>query len=266
MMKDSEYALHDATHSSKFFNQPKIHQQLPNTRTLDPYVTGTSILAIKYRDGVMIAGDTLASYGSLARFRDISRLHAIGGHSLIGGTGDISDFQYIIKMLDELVVDYNLVDDGSKLSTNSIHSYLTRVLYGRRNKMDPLWGQFVIGGYESGQTFLGLADLRGTNYEDDTIATGYGNMIARPLLRKYFNPGMTFDEAKKLLEDCLRVLFYRDARAHNKIQISTVTQAGTWISDPYELSTDWSVAEYLKYPPDIKIGSFVPPPIIDRRQ
>ena len=29
-----------------------------------PYVTGTSVLAITYKDGVMLAADTLGSYGS----------------------------------------------------------------------------------------------------------------------------------------------------------------------------------------------------------
>ena len=36
----------------------------------DPAPSGTSILAIKYDGGIMMAADTLGSYGSLARFRD----------------------------------------------------------------------------------------------------------------------------------------------------------------------------------------------------
>ena len=39
----------------------------PMKRTQQPIVTGTSVLGIKYKDGVMLAADTLASYGSLAR-------------------------------------------------------------------------------------------------------------------------------------------------------------------------------------------------------
>jgi len=39
----------------------------------------------------------------------------------------------------------------------------------------------------------------------------------------------------------MRVLFYRDCRALNKIQIAKVTKEdGVLISDPYELETDWS--------------------------
>jgi 20S proteasome subunit beta 7 len=64
---------------------------------------------------------------------------------------------------------------------------------------------------------LGYTDNVGTTYTDDTVASGYGNHLARPLLRKHWRADLSFDEAKKLLEDCMRVLYYRDARALNRV-------------------------------------------------
>jgi len=219
----------------------------PTTRTLEPIVTGTSVLAIKYKDGVMLAADTLASYGSLARFRDVERLRKLGDFTLIGGTGDYSDFQYIMKTLDELVTEDEITDDGSKLAPHSIHSYLTRLMYNRRNKMDPLWGQIIVAGFRDGRSYLGVTDLRGTCYTDENIATGYGNYIARALLRKAPAPeNLTKEAAQQLLENCMRVQFYRDARAFDRIQIATVTAAGVQISAPYDISTNWDVG-LIKY-------------------
>jgi len=217
----------------------------PSKQTLEPIVTGTSIIAVKYKDGVMLAGDTLASYGSLARIRDMERIVPIGKYTIIGGTGDMSDFQHITKTLENLTTSYDIVEDGSTLAPNSIHSYLTRVMYERRNKFDPLWNNIVVAGFYNGKSFLALSDLRGGSYADDTIATGYGNYIAKPLLRSNWRPNMTFEEAKKLVEDCLRVLYYRDARSFNRIQLATITEQGASVSQPYELETDWSVGEIL---------------------
>jgi hypothetical protein len=39
-----------------------------------PYVTGTSVLALKYKDGVLMACDTLASYGSTKRYKSVERM------------------------------------------------------------------------------------------------------------------------------------------------------------------------------------------------
>lgn len=41
-------------------------------------VTGGSVVALKYAGGVLIATDTLASYGSLARFEGVQRMAAVG--------------------------------------------------------------------------------------------------------------------------------------------------------------------------------------------
>jgi 20S proteasome alpha/beta subunit len=65
----------------------------PTTHTTQPIVTGSTVLAIKYADGVMLAADTLASYGSLARYKDMQRLKKVGDATLIGASGEMSDFQ-----------------------------------------------------------------------------------------------------------------------------------------------------------------------------
>ena len=70
--------------------------------TQSPIVTGTSVLGLKYKDGIMLAADNLASYGSMARFRDIERIIRVGDSTIVGVGGDISDMQHIERLLDAL--------------------------------------------------------------------------------------------------------------------------------------------------------------------
>merc|ERR1712137_1515531 len=177
---------------------------------------------------------TLGSYGSLARFRDIRRLAVVG---------DYSDFQQVQQILEELVDEDYCLDDGRTHTTKEIYSYLGRVMYNRRNKMDPLWNSLVIAGMESGQAFLGQVDLLGTQYEDTTLATGFGAYLARPLLRKAYRDDLTLEEARKIIVNCMRVLFYRDARALSKIQVAVINDQGATVSEPFELETNWSIGE-----------------------
>jgi 20S proteasome subunit beta 7 len=218
-------------------------------RTQEPMVTGTSVLAIKYKDGIMMAADNLASYGSLARFRDVSRLHPVGEHTIIGAGGDMSDFQYIQRMLDELIVDEFTAQDGHTLGPAEIHEYLSRVMYARRSKFDPLWNSLLVGGVKDGKRFLAYVDLQGTTYTASTLATGYGAYIAQPLLRKSVEgreDTLTEEEALKVIEDSMRVLYYRDARSINKYQVATITDAGLKISESKQMETSWSFAEGIR--------------------
>lgn len=121
-----------------------------------------------------MTADTLASYGSLARFRTEERIKPLGDNIMIGAAGDISDFQWMMKHLEEVKYKFffffkfasslmkvsniqktrtmdDIVGDGHTLSPHAIHSYITRVMYQRRNKFDPLWNYFVIAGFKDGK-------------------------------------------------------------------------------------------------------------------
>ncbi|KAF8228692.1 proteasome endopeptidase complex, beta subunit [Tricholoma matsutake] len=218
-------------------------------RTQQPIVTGTSVLAIKYKDGIMMAADNLASYGSLARFKDIQRLHPVGEHTVIGAGGDMSDFQYIQTVLDELMIDEFAAQDGHALGPAEIHEYLSQIMYDRRTKMNPLWNAMLVGGFKDGERFLAFVDLLGTTYSAATLATGYGAHIAQPLLRTAVEgreDEVTEEEALKILEQCMRVLFYRDARSINKYQTAIVTASGISISESRYLETSWAFSEGIK--------------------
>lgn len=60
----------------------------------------------------------------------------------------------------------------------------------------------------------------GVNFEDNHVATGFGNHLARPILCDEWHENLTFEEGVKLLEKCMRVLLYRDRSAVNKLQVS----------------------------------------------
>eukprot|EP00742_Colponemidia_sp_Colp-10_P000569 GILJ01000622.1.p1 GENE.GILJ01000622.1~~GILJ01000622.1.p1 ORF type:complete len:244 (+),score=42.31 GILJ01000622.1:75-806(+) len=217
----------------------------PSTRTTNPMVTGGSVVGIKYQDGVLIAADTLASYGTMARFKDIQRLQKVGQNTIIGVGGELSDFQYMKDILRDLEVSDWAHDDDAPLTPHDICNWLGRVLYNRRSKMDPLWNQVVLGGFENGKSYLGVVDLLGTQYEDDHIATGFGTYLAKPLLRSRHRNDMTEQEAVQLLEDCMRVIYYRDCKATNKIQISKVTARGVEVSPAYALQTQWEYQRFI---------------------
>ncbi len=91
--------------------------------------------------------------------------------------------------------------------------------------------------------------MQGTTYQTSTIATGYGAYIAQPLLRKAVEgreDSLTEEEAIKILNDCARVLFYRDARSLNRYQRATITKYGATITDPYSVDTEWAFAENIR--------------------
>ena len=143
----------------------------PSRRTTQPMVTGGSVVALKYAGGVLVAADTLASYGSMARFEGVVRMAKVGaaGDTLLAAGGDYSDYQQILKIVEARAVTEYVADDAATLSPSMLHHWLTRLLYQRRTKMDPLWNSLVIAGFRKGEAYLGTSDLYGTMYTDDFV-------------------------------------------------------------------------------------------------
>ena len=78
-----------------------------------------------------MAADHVGSYGSLLRFNNIERLIKVGKETVVGISGDISDLQYIVRLLDELEIDEEVYDnDGGEylrapMCMNICHEFCT---------------------------------------------------------------------------------------------------------------------------------------------
>ncbi|KAH6903917.1 nucleophile aminohydrolase [Coprinopsis sp. MPI-PUGE-AT-0042] len=195
-------------------------------RTQQPIVTGTSVLAPRYKDGIMMAADNLACYGSLARFKDLQCLQPAGTNTVVDTGSDMSDFQYIQRVLDDLVIDEFTAHDGHSLVPRDIHEHLSQI--------NPLWNSLLAGGFKNGESFLAYVDLLRTTYSASTFATGYGAYLAQPLPRSEVEgkeETLTEEEALAIMEKCMRY------------QIATVTEKGVNISESKYLTTSWSFTE-----------------------
>jgi len=232
----------------------------PNQHTQSPIVTGTSVIAMKFKDGVVIAADNLASYGSLARFTDVERLRGVGKHTVVGASGDVSDMQFLYeKNLESLIINEDYQDDDHPLRAKHIYSYLSRVMYHRRSKMDPLWNVLLVAGWDDGKPFLASADLLGTTFSSPAMASGFGAHLAVPLLRKVVPDEASVanidrETAIKTVEDCMKVLFYRDARSMNKYSMAILTGTPNsndeptieWRHDVALKQQSWKFAESIR--------------------
>eukprot|EP00879_Flechtneria_rotunda_P001826 GHRR01001992.1.p1 GENE.GHRR01001992.1~~GHRR01001992.1.p1 ORF type:complete len:297 (+),score=77.56 GHRR01001992.1:233-1123(+) len=242
---------HPLSGADNFMVDPHSINDAARQHTQYPYVTGTSVLGIKFKDGVLVACDTLGAYGSTKRYKSVERIKKVNDRVIIAAGGELSDFQYILKLLDELTTDDYRADDGISLGPQEVYAYLCRVMYNRRNKFDPLWNSLVIAGIEAGSSsadpnsgssehsFLGTVGMIGTHYTDSHVTTGFANHLARPLFREKQSDDMSEEAAVELMHEALRVCYYRDKQSINKFQLAKVTMEGVSISDPFALDVKW---------------------------
>lgn len=194
-----------------------------------------------------------ASYGSLARFTDVKRLRTFGDSTVIGFGGDVSDMQYIDRLLESIDIKENYSNHGNMLNAKNIHTYMSKVFYKRRSEINPLWNHILVAGYDgTGKPFLSSANLLGTTYSAPHLATGFGAHLAIPILRRLFPEEKPLEEVSKeqavsALKDCMKVLFYRDARSSDKYSIAVITKDGIELKEDEQLEAQsWAFADTIR--------------------
>lgn len=219
-------------------------------RNASNITTGSSVLGIKFDDGVLIAADTLVSYGSLARFQNIDRVFKINENILMGGSGDFADIQSIKRSIDQKMIEDQYWQDGIKMKPKELSSWMSKVLYNRRTRMNPYCIDVVIGGIDENKLpFLGNVDLRGRFYDDYVVATGFARHLAIPLVRenKPRDRDFNFEEASSLIRKAMEVLYYRDTRNISKYTVGACFRNGECnVGGPYKVNEKWTFASMIK--------------------
>lgn len=167
----------------------------------------------------------------------------------------MSDMQYLDRHLTELGIDeaYQSSTGAHTLNARSLHKYLSKLLYHRRSKFDPLWNHLLVAGLdEDGKPFLAAADLLGTVFTSPSLATGFGSMLAQPIMRRHVPDeesvaNITREKAVEVIKECMKVLFYRDARSLDSYSLAVVTKDGIDLSETEKLEDQsWAFADRIK--------------------
>ena len=220
----------------------------PLQHSLGAVNVGSSVMGLKYKDGVMIAADTAISYGGMRKVKDARRIEKLNDEVVFGCSGEMADMQMLKKELEKLNESDDIEQDGATYMTaREYYNFLSRHNYQRRCKMDPLWCSTVIGGVskETKEAFLGVTDLYGTKIEHDFVLTGLSIHYCQVLMQNGWRADLTEDEARKLIADCMEVMFCRDKKATDRVQITTITEAGVTMHEPIQVDSKWDLQWYL---------------------
>jgi proteasome beta subunit len=159
---------------------------------------GTTILALKYGDGVIIAGDRQATEGFQVSSRRIEKVFKADDHSAIAIAGVAGPCLEMAKLFEVELAHYEKLE-GTPLSLEGKANKLSQMV--KANLPLAIQGLVVIPifvGYDlrKGEGRIFKYDLTGGRYEEtDYYATGSGGREARSAMKKLFRDRMAEADA-----------------------------------------------------------------------
>ena len=167
---------------------------------------GTTVLALRYGDGVVVAGDRRATEGFQIAHRSIEKVFAADDMSAVAIAGAAGPAVEMVRLLQTELEHYEKVE-GERLSLEGKANKLSQMI--RANLPAAMQGLVVVplfAGFDEGRQHgrIFKYDVTGGRYEeDDYHATGSGGKDARSSLKKRYRRDLSREEAIKIAIEAL---------------------------------------------------------------
>ncbi len=189
---------------------------LPGRRPLPPGQAGdlaphaTTIVAMAYADGVLMAGDRRATMGNMIAQRDIEKVSAADAYSLVGFAGTAGIGMEMIRLFQLELEHYEKIESAI-LTLDGKANRLASMIRGNLGAaMQGLAVLPLFAGYDldadtpsrAGRIFS--YDVTGGPYEEQNFAgIGSGSLFARGSLKKLWRSGMSREDAIRVAVEAL---------------------------------------------------------------
>src|SRR6478736_334881 len=178
-------------------NRPAVDVQAPH---------GTTILALAFAGGIVMAGDRRATMGSMIASREIEKVFPADEYSAVGIAGTAGLAVELVRLFQLELEHYEKIE-GSLLSLDGKANRLATMIRGNLGlalqglAVVPLFAGFDL---DRGAGRIFSYDVTGGRYEERAYhSVGSGSVFARGSLKKLWRTGLDADEAVRVAVEAL---------------------------------------------------------------
>lgn len=183
--------------------------------------TGTTTLAFRWRDGVIIATDRRATMDTMISSKTISKLHKITDHIAMTIAGGVGDSQHMVKVLQAESGIFNF-KNGYEITVGGVATLLANIL--NQTKFFPEYTFPIIAGVDARGSHVYSVDPAGGCEEDDFISVGSGSPYVYGVMEdRYRSPDISREDALDLAVRAICSALKRDAATGNGIDVVVIT-------------------------------------------
>lgn len=203
--------------------------------------TGTTIVAVTYKDGVVMGADSRATAGNVIADKHCEKVHYLTDSIYACGAGTAADLDQVTKMLSS---NLRLME----LNTGKKARVITALRIAKQhlfNYMGYIGAYLLIGGVDSTGPHLYECSANGTTMAKPFAAQGSGSYGAITVLERDFKADMSEEEASNLVQAALHVGMHGDNASGNSLNLVVITPTNTVFRGPI-------VPEFCKVPEGIE--------------
>eukprot|EP01065_Artemidia_motanka_P034983 TRINITY_DN42953_c0_g1_i1.p2 TRINITY_DN42953_c0_g1~~TRINITY_DN42953_c0_g1_i1.p2 ORF type:complete len:277 (+),score=77.23 TRINITY_DN42953_c0_g1_i1:62-892(+) len=161
--------------------------------------TGTTIVGVVYKDGVVLGADTRAGAGTTVADKNCQKLHPIAPNMYAGGAGTSADCDQVATMAEKSLAVHRFTTGKMSRGCHA-ETILRNHLYRYQGYVS---AYYVLGGVDVDGPFLYSIAAYGTTMRQPFVSDGSGGLAAMAVLERRYRDDLTEEEAKEIAADAI---------------------------------------------------------------
>ncbi|MEE2605775.1 MAG: proteasome subunit beta [Thermoproteota archaeon] len=184
---------------------------------------GTTTVAIKVKEGVVLCADMRASAGYFIANNNTMKIQKIEKHAGLTLAGGVADAQNIVDVL-RYHANVHRIQNQEPIPIRSL-SRLTSLMF-HQNRGYPFIADILVGGYDNQGPQLFNIDMFGSVEEKNYVTTGSGSPVAYGLLEEEYHDNLTLDDAKSVALRAVKAAITRNIGTGDGINVALIDKNG----------------------------------------
>lgn len=185
--------------------------------------TGTTIVGVVYKDGVVLGADTRATAGPIVCDKNCEKIHYIAPNIWCCGAGTAADTEHTTELIASKLSLHRL-STGKQSRVETAKEMLAQMLWRYQGHVS---AALVLGGVDLNGPRLFQVYPHGSTSELPFVTMGSGSLAAMSIFESKFKENMSKEEAVQLVHDAIEAGIVNDLGSGSNVDVKIITKEST---------------------------------------
>ncbi|XP_044743925.1 proteasome subunit beta type-7 [Chrysoperla carnea] len=180
--------------------------------------TGTTIVGIVYKDGVILGADTRATEDTTVSDKNCSKIHYIAKNMYCCGAGTAADTEMTTEMIASQI-ELHYLNTQRVVPVVTASQMLKQFLFRHQGYIG---AALILGGVDNDGPRLYSIFPHGSTDKLPYTTMGSGSLAAMSVFESQWKPDMTEEEGKKLVRDAIAAGIFNDLGSGSNVDLCVI--------------------------------------------
>ncbi|KAF9934874.1 Proteasome subunit beta type-7 [Modicella reniformis] len=208
--------------------------------------TGTTIVGLIYKDGIVLGADTRATSGPIVADKNCEKIHYLAPNMYCCGAGTAADTEMTTSLISSQL-ELHRLSTGRQARVDTAMTLLKQMLFKHQGHIG---AALVLGGVDIKGPHLYTIAPHGSTDKLPYVTMGSGSLAAMSVFESRYKPGLSREEGIELVKDAIEAGIFNDLGSGSNVDVTVITSERVETLRNYARPNERGIKEAsYKYPP-----------------